>query len=64
MREQESVRASGWGAAVSKVNLISRAPMRVGNGEVGRGPHFDVKRSAPGPQLGAAHAVIVITSRF
>lgn len=44
---------------MSKVNLISRASLHAGNEEremeeaeeegVG-GPHFDVKRGAPGPQ--------------
>lgn len=54
---------------VSKVNLISRAPLHVGgDGAARRGgrggePHFDVKRSAPGAAARhGARRVIVITS--
>lgn len=44
------------GETVSKVNLISRAPLHAGNrgaregrGREREGTHFDVKRGAPGP---------------
>lgn len=67
LRGRSIMKGGRGGKTVSKVNLISRAPVHAGNRAregVKRGggrSHFDVKRGAPGPTRHSTRAVIVIT---